>query len=100
MTSLNCIVNNIAIRWKQTTLNFYGCHIGIFFLYVFDNYILNVFFEILKKRIHLCKAISYIFEGAKKHENCGYVMSNELLDFNRISIKPSKIHEVGFFLML
>ncbi len=41
--------------------------------------------------------LTIIFSKVQKtHENCGYLISNELLDFNTISITPSKIHENGF----
>jgi hypothetical protein len=57
----------------------------------------NFFFEILKKRCTYVKLTIIFSKVQKTHENCGYLIINELLDFNTIFITPSKSHENGFF---
>ncbi len=92
MTFLNCIVNNIAIGWKHK-LTFFS----YMSLIILDK---MFFFQILKKGFTYVKLTIIFLKVQKTDENCGYLISNELLDFNTISITPSKIHENGFLKIL
>lgn len=58
------------------------------------------FFQKLEKGFTYVKLTIIFSKVQKTHENCGYLISNELLDFNTISITPSKLHENGFLKIL